>query len=194
MGATDAEDASRRALREGRAADRAAGRTLSGPHLTDLAVTHLPKSAAAAQCSTGEQKALLIGVVLAHARLIATINGETPLILLDEVAAHLDPSRREALFGILLDLGAQAWMTGTEADSFAPFGASVQHFQVQDGAVTGEDRQFLLRIDVGPRGFLRAFGRAMPYISSANLKGGTFARQSSLTGRGTPGSGPGISG
>jgi DNA replication and repair protein RecF len=75
-------------------------------------------------------------MVLAHARLIARLNGETPLILLDEVAAHLDPSRREALFGILLDLGAQAWMTGTEPGPFEPFGAAAQRFLVEDGTVT----------------------------------------------------------
>ncbi len=136
MGATDAEDAARRALSAGRPADRAAGRTLSGPHLTDLSVMHAPKNAAAAECSTGEQKALLIGMVLAHARLIARLNGETPLILLDEVAAHLDPSRREALFGILLDLGAQAWMTGTEPGPFGPFGVAAQRFLVEAGTVT----------------------------------------------------------
>jgi DNA replication and repair protein RecF len=135
MGATEAEDAARRALSEGRAADRAAGRTLSGPHLTDLAVVHAPKNAPAADCSTGEQKALLIGMVLAHARLIARLNGDTPLVLLDEVAAHLDPSRREALFGILLDLGAQAWMTGTEPGPFEAFGPSAQRFFVEDGKV-----------------------------------------------------------
>jgi DNA replication and repair protein RecF len=138
-GATGAEDLFRQALRDGRSADRAAGRTLSGPHLTDLAVTHLPKAAGAAECSTGEQKALLIGIVLAHARLIAKINGETPIILLDEVAAHLDPSRREALFGILVHLGAQAWMTGTETASFAPFGALAHRFHVEDGAVKQDD-------------------------------------------------------
>ncbi|MGD9739245.1 MAG: DNA replication/repair protein RecF [Bauldia sp.] len=133
--ATEVEDLVRRSLAAARPADRAAGRTLAGPHLSDLAVVHGPKNAAAADCSTGEQKALLIGLVLAHARLVARMTGETPVILLDEVAAHLDETRRNALFDLLLDLGAQAFMTGTEPGPFAGLGDAAQRFRVADGEV-----------------------------------------------------------
>jgi DNA replication and repair protein RecF len=116
--------------------DTAAARTLSGPHLSDLRVRHAPKQAAAETCSTGEQKALLIGLVLAQARLAARLTGETPLVLLDEIAAHLDAERREALFAVLDDLGGQAFMTGTDAAVFAPLGERAQHFRVEDAHVT----------------------------------------------------------
>ena len=102
----------------GRARDAAAGRTLAGPHRTDLAVTHVDKRQPAALCSTGEQKALLLGLVLAHAELVADRTGRAPILLLDEVAAHLDPSRRTALFARLAGRG-QVWMTGTEEALFA---------------------------------------------------------------------------
>lgn len=131
--ATDAEDVVRHALAEARGADRAAGRTLAGPHLSDLSVIHGPKGTAAAECSTGEQKALLIGIVLAHARLIAAMTGEAPIILLDEVAAHLDETRRTALFQLLLDLGSQAFMTGTDPQPFAPLRGAAGFFAVEDG-------------------------------------------------------------
>ena len=94
----EVEDRYRALLRSERPRDAAAGRTLFGPHLSDLLVRHAPKDAAADSCSTGEQKALLIGLVLAQARLVAGITGETPVVLLDEIAAHLDQTRREALF------------------------------------------------------------------------------------------------
>ena len=116
--------------------DAAAGRTLSGPHLSDLRVRHAPKQAAAEICSTGEQKALLIGLVLAQARLAARLSGETPLVLLDEIAAHLDAQRREALFAVLDDLGCQAFLTGTDAAVFAPLGERAEHLTVSDGTVT----------------------------------------------------------
>ncbi len=116
--------------------DASAGRTLAGPHLSDLRVRHKPKQAAAEICSTGEQKALLIGLVLAQARLAARLSGETPLVLLDEIAAHLDAERRAALFAVLDDLGCQAFMTGTDAAVFAPFGEKVQHFAVAEGRVS----------------------------------------------------------
>ena len=116
--------------------DAAAGRTLAGPHLSDLRVRHAPKQAAAEICSTGEQKALLIGLVLAQARLAARLSGETPLVLLDEIAAHLDAARREALFAVLDDLGCQAFMTGTDVAVFAPLGEKLQHLAVADGRVT----------------------------------------------------------
>lgn len=102
-----------------RARDAAAGRTLAGPHRTDLAVTHLGKGQAAALCSTGEQKALLLGLVLAHADLVAERADRRPILLLDEVAAHLDPVRRAALFERLEAGGGQVWMTGTEPGLFS---------------------------------------------------------------------------
>nr|WP_315472012.1 DNA replication/repair protein RecF [uncultured Sphingomonas sp.] len=109
-------------LRHGRARDAAAGRALAGPHRADLAVTHLGKGQAAALASTGEQKALLLGIVLAHAELVASRTGHAPILLLDEVAAHLDPLRRAALFDRLAGHG-QVWMTGTEPALFAAIGA-----------------------------------------------------------------------
>jgi DNA replication and repair protein RecF len=125
--AADAEDAYRVRLRELRPRDRAAGRTTEGPHTSDLTVRHGPKQVSASRCSTGEQKALLLGLVLAHARLVALLSGATPLVLLDEVAAHLDPERRAALYRVLTELGAQAWMTGADIALFdsLPHEASV---------------------------------------------------------------------
>ena len=113
------------ALRRGRARDAAAGRTLAGPHRSDLQVVHRDKQQAAALASTGEQKALLLGIVLAHAELVATRTGQPPVLLLDEVAAHLDPRRRGALFERLQD-GGQTWMTGTEDALFAQIGAATR--------------------------------------------------------------------
>ena len=104
-------------LARGRARDAAAGRTLSGPHRADLLVTHVSKDQPAALCSTGEQKALLLGIVLAHATMVANRTGRAPVLLLDEVAAHLDPVRRLALFDRLAGRG-QVWMTGTEPALF----------------------------------------------------------------------------
>ena len=115
-GATLAAD-----LAQGRRRDAAAGRTLVGPHRSDLAVTHLGKAQPAALCSTGEQKALLLGIVLGHADLVAARTGRAPILLLDEVAAHLDPSRRAALFARLAGKG-QVWMTGTEDALFDALG------------------------------------------------------------------------
>ena len=104
-------------LAQGRTRDAAAGRTLAGPHRVDLIVTHLDKARAASLASTGEQKALLLGIVLAHADLVAERTGQPPILLLDEVAAHLDPARRAALFARLAGRG-QVWMTGTEEALF----------------------------------------------------------------------------
>ncbi|MBB3475003.1 DNA replication/repair protein RecF [Sphingomonas sp. BK345] len=112
-------------LRAGRTRDAAAGRTLVGPHRADLLVTHVDKARPAASASTGEQKALLLGIVLAHAELVAGATGRAPLLLLDEIAAHLDPSRRAALFERLAPLG-QVWMTGTEPELFAAAGAATR--------------------------------------------------------------------
>ena len=116
-------------LRIGRARDAAAGRALAGPHRTDLAVTHLDKKQPAAFASTGEQKALLLGIVLAHAELVAERTGRAPLLLLDEVAAHLDPWRRAALFDRLAGRG-QVWMTGTEDALFATIGDGATRLQL----------------------------------------------------------------
>lgn len=131
----NSEDAFLAELARGRSRDAAAGRTLAGPHRTDLLVTHLGKDQPAGRCSTGEQKALLLGLVLAHADLVAERAGRRPILLLDEVAAHLDPSRRAALFGRLESAGGQVWMTGTEASLFAGIGASATWLQVRNGAV-----------------------------------------------------------
>ena len=120
-GWTDAAETLAIDLAQGRRRDAAAGRTLVGPHRTDLAVTHLGKGQAAALCSTGEQKALLLGIVLAHADLVAARTGRAPILLLDEVAAHLDPMRRAALFDRLSGKG-QVWMTGTEDALFDTLG------------------------------------------------------------------------
>ena len=123
-----------RELASGRTRDASAGRTLSGPHRCDLAVTHVAKNQPAARCSTGEQKALLMGFVLAHADLVAARRGHRPILLLDEVAAHLDPARREALFERLHAGGGQVWMTGTEPAPFAPLGQQATRFTI--GALT----------------------------------------------------------
>ena len=108
-----------RALQAGRERDRAAGRALEGPHRSDLVVAHGPKAMPAHVCSTGEQKALLIGLVLAHAELEKRRrDGVAPILLLDEVAAHLDKTRRDALYAEIVQLGSQAWMTGTDEIGF----------------------------------------------------------------------------
>lgn len=114
--------------------DAAAGRTLTGPHRTDLSVTHIAKDQAAALCSTGEQKALLLSILLAHAALVADRTGQAPVLLLDEVAAHLDPSRRAALFDRLAATGSQTWMTGTEYSLFNNLPENT-HLEVTSGQV-----------------------------------------------------------
>jgi DNA replication and repair protein RecF len=134
--ATAVEDRYREILRAGRARDAIAGRTLDGPHLTDLQVIYAPKNMPARDASTGEQKALLIGLVLAHAGLVAEMTGITPLLLLDEVVAHLDPSRRAALFDELSKLGAQVWMTGADPAAFADVGPSGEIFGVEAGQIS----------------------------------------------------------
>ncbi|WP_448500792.1 DNA replication/repair protein RecF [Sphingomonas sp.] len=125
-----------KALRDGRARDVAAGRTLTGPHRADLIVTHQEKAQAAALCSTGEQKALLLGLVLAHGELVAERTGLPPVLLLDEVAAHLDPMRRSALFARLAGRG-QVWMTGTEAALFEGVDDATR-LSVRDGQVAAD--------------------------------------------------------
>lgn len=134
--ATAVEDRYREILRAGRPRDAAAGRTLDGPHLTDLQVVYAPKNMPARDASTGEQKALLIGLVLAHATMVAEMTGIVPLLLLDEVVAHLDPGRRKALFDELSKLGAQVWMTGADPLAFADIGPSGEIFDVESGRAT----------------------------------------------------------
>jgi DNA replication and repair protein RecF len=138
--ATAVEDRYREILRNGRARDAAAGRTLDGPHLTDLQVVYSPKNMPARDASTGEQKALLIGLVLAHATLVAETTGITPLLLLDEVVAHLDPARRKALFDELAKLRAQVWMTGADPLAFTEIGGSGEMFEVDSGRITPHGR------------------------------------------------------
>ncbi|WP_116086013.1 DNA replication/repair protein RecF [Tropicimonas sp. IMCC34011] len=135
------EDALAEAFARGRPADLHAGRTLIGPHRTDLGATYTAKGVPAAQCSTGEQKALLISLVLAQARAVAEDAGAPPLLLLDEVAAHLDEGRRAALYDEIVRLGAQAWMTGTGPELFEPLEGRAQRLHVTeaDGISRVED-------------------------------------------------------
>lgn len=130
------EDDYRMRLSRSRPRDRAAGRTLEGPHLSDLLVRHAAKDMPAEKCSTGEQKALLVGLVLAHVRLVSRLDGLAPIVLLDEVAAHLDPDRREALFAALDGLSAQAWLTGADPAAFAEIGVRARRFAVRDAIVS----------------------------------------------------------
>jgi DNA replication and repair protein RecF len=109
-------------MKHGRGRDAAAGRTLSGPHRMDLVVHHRAKAMPAALSSTGEQKALLIGIILGHAQLVRSLTGHAPILLLDEVAAHLDEGRRAALFDLIETLDCQAFMTGTDAAMFEALG------------------------------------------------------------------------
>jgi DNA replication and repair protein RecF len=122
-------------LSASRGRDAAAGRAAEGPHRQDLRVTHLGKRQPAEHCSTGEQKALLIGLVLAHAALVAERVGRAPVLLLDEVAAHLDPRRRAALLERLSGSGGQVWLTGTEPALFADAPAQAARFTVESGSV-----------------------------------------------------------
>ncbi|SFJ97739.1 DNA replication/repair protein RecF [Methylocapsa palsarum] len=131
--ALEAEDLFRGMLRANRTRDAAAGRTLIGPQASDLQVRHGPKGAEAAQASTGEQKALLVGLVLAHARLVEAASGIAPLILLDEIAAHFDPLRRSALYDLLANLGGQIWLTGADAATFAELESRAQMLRVTTG-------------------------------------------------------------
>ncbi|MGC6475908.1 MAG: DNA replication/repair protein RecF [Parvibaculales bacterium] len=133
--AGEVEDDYRQLLARQRGLDAAATRTLEGPHRTDLITRHMGKDMAADKCSTGEQKALLVGLILAQARVIAAQTGAVPVLLLDEVTAHLDARRRQALFEVIAELGTQAWLTGTDADIFQPFTqiCGATHLQIQEG-------------------------------------------------------------
>jgi DNA replication and repair protein RecF len=133
--AIDAEDRLRARLAAGRLRDSESGTTSYGPHRSDLAVRHLDLDLPAAEGSTGQQKALLVSIALAHARLVALLRGSAPLLLLDEIAAHLDAERRAALFDEVLALGVQSWMTGTDAELFAPLAGRAQLLRVTDGTI-----------------------------------------------------------
>jgi DNA replication and repair protein RecF len=133
--AVDLEDDYAAMLAESRYRDAGAGRTLDGPHRADLIVRHRDKQMEAARCSTGEQKALLVGLILAHARLVANLTDHAPVLLLDEIAAHLDEGRRAALFDLVDALGGQAFMTGTDKGMFAALGERAQFLTVADGKV-----------------------------------------------------------
>ncbi|MFZ7091112.1 DNA replication/repair protein RecF [Primorskyibacter sp. 2E233] len=122
----------RTALADSRGRDMAAGRTLVGPHRTDLYGVFAAKDVPASECSTGEQKALLISLILANARALSHDLGAPPIVLLDEVAAHLDSGRRAALYDEICALGAQAWMTGTGPELFADLGDRAQYLEVNE--------------------------------------------------------------
>lgn len=134
--AVDLEEDYAARLEASRYRDAAAGRTLEGPHKADLLVFHAAKDMDAGRCSTGEQKALLIGLVLAHARLVANMTGHAPILLLDEIAAHLDEGRRAALFDLVEDLGGQAFMTGTDRSLFSALSDRAQYLTVSSGSIT----------------------------------------------------------
>jgi DNA replication and repair protein RecF len=138
--AIEIEERYRAVLRDNRARDAAARRTLDGPHLTDLKIVYAAKNITADDASTGEQKALLIGLVLAHARLIAEMTGHAPVLLLDEVVAHLDPARRAALHGELAQLHSQVWMTGADPALFAEINRAAALIDVGAGRLQPRDR------------------------------------------------------
>jgi DNA replication and repair protein RecF len=139
--AIEIEERYRAVLRDNRARDAAAGRTLDGPHLTDLKVVYAAKDIPAADASTGEQKALLIGLVLAHARLLADMIGSAPILLLDEVVAHLDPGRRAALHDELAQLDTQVWMTGADPALFVEIASDAQLVDVNSGQLEPDTRK-----------------------------------------------------
>lgn len=136
MPALEAEERLAASLRASRRRDAEAGRAGHGPHRDDLAVAYRAKGQPARLCSTGEQKALLVAIVLAHARLVGAERGRAPLLLLDEIAAHLDAQRRAALFQEIVRIGCQAWMTGTDEMLFAPLAGKARFFRVADAVVT----------------------------------------------------------
>lgn len=138
--ATDLETALIETFRGQRRRDQAAGRTLDGPHRSDLLIRHREKDMPAEFCSTGEQKALLTGLVLAHARLVGEMTGHAPLLLLDEIAAHLDAGRRAALFDLIDDLGGQAFMTGTDDHLFSALEGRALMLKVSAGAILRESQ------------------------------------------------------
>lgn len=134
--AIDLEDRYAAMLADGRFRDAAAGRTLEGPHRSDLLIRHVEKNMEAERCSTGEQKALLVGLILAHAKLVANLTGHAPILLLDEIAAHLDSGRRALLFDRIDAIGGQAFMTGTDRSMFEALGERAQFLTVSHGSIT----------------------------------------------------------
>ncbi len=136
--ALEAEDRLKARLAQNRRIDGESGMTAEGPHRSDLEVTHLARGQAARLCSTGEQKALLLSIQLANARLVKASTGAAPLLLLDEVAAHLDENRRAALFQEIQVLGAQAWLTGTDAQLFRPLRGLGQFLRVADASISND--------------------------------------------------------
>jgi DNA replication and repair protein RecF len=134
LSALDAPEHLAQALFENRTRDMAAGRSLVGPHRSDLTACYASKGVLAKDCSTGEQKALLVSLILANARALKQDFGAPPLLLLDEIAAHLDAHRRAALYDEICALGAQAWMTGTGAELFADLGGRALHLEVVESA------------------------------------------------------------
>ena len=134
-----AEETFRESLAASRSRDAETGGAAFGPHRTDLVVRMAANGVVAEECSTGEQKALLIAIVLAHARMQAAERASVPVLLLDEVAAHLDAARRQALFDEILALGAQAWLAGTEAELFRPLAGRAQFFTVAEAVATPAD-------------------------------------------------------
>jgi DNA replication and repair protein RecF len=139
MPALDAEQRFAAALRHGRAQDAQSGGASIGPHRADLAATDALTGEPARLCSTGRQKAFLVAILLAEARLRRARHGDLPILLLDEVAAHLDAPRREALFACLLDLGAQCWLTGTDASLFEPLRGHARFLHVHQAVLTSDD-------------------------------------------------------
>lgn len=133
--AIEVENALQNAFAAGRNQDAASGRTLTGTHKSELSVLHLGKNMPAERCSMGEQKALMLSIVLAQARSGARWHGVIPMILLDEAAGHLDATKRLELFEEIYDMGAQAWMTGTEAHLFAGLEEKAQFFRVENNAI-----------------------------------------------------------
>jgi DNA replication and repair protein RecF len=136
MPALAVEDRLRVALVEARSGDAASGGAAVGPHRSDLTVTHAAKNIAAEAASTGEQKALLIAIVLAQAELQRSDRGDAPILLLDEAMAHLDAARRSALFEIIAGLDSQTWVTGTDPGLFAPLRGTARFLSVDDGALS----------------------------------------------------------
>ena len=136
--ALEVEELYKHQLVSSREQDGVTGGAASGPHKSDLAVQYADKNMDAAQCSTGEQKALLIGIILAHARLIAAERGAPPVLLLDEVAAHLDEGRRAALYELLQGLGGQVWLTGTDRNLFEAVEGKAQFFEIKESQIHSE--------------------------------------------------------
>jgi DNA replication and repair protein RecF len=135
VAAIEIEDRYRKSLRDARERDRAVGRTLDGPHRSDLILIHKLKNIPAARASTGERKALLVGVVLSHARVVAAMHGLAPVMLLDDVSSFLDEERRVALFELLAHFDAQVFMTGVDPASFASLGSRLERFSVTPGNI-----------------------------------------------------------